>query len=156
MNKLFLIFAVLLLGFSLVSAENLCFSPAKSFEKSPLLNSPFSNLILPKIPFPENKEGSRIIVFQVLPEKIIPPKKVLITENGFEPKTVWAKANQTIVWKNGRKQTPALVYGVREISGMKSGYIFPAGNFSWSFLEPGVYTYVDAVVLGKVGKIVVG
>lgn len=121
----------------------------------PLFDSPFANFIFPKMPAPENKESPRIIVFQVLPEEIIPPKIVLITENGFEPKTVWVKANQTIVWKNGRKQTPALVYGVREISGMKSGYIFPAGNFSWNFLEPGVYTYVDAVVLGRVGRIVV-
>jgi plastocyanin len=38
---------------------------------------------------------------------------------------------------------------------MKSPMIHPGENFTWTFSRPGVYTYVDAVVLGTVGKIIV-
>ena len=81
--------------------------------------------------------------------------KIIITENiiRFEPVTI--NINQEIIWKNEQEKLQALVYGVREISGMKSGFIQPGESFTWQFSEPGEYTYVDSVVIGRMGKIIV-
>lgn len=80
---------------------------------------------------------------------------IFITENGFEPKEVEVKINQRVIWKNKRERLPALILGVREISEMKSVFFQPEEYFYWSFSEPGEYTYVDGVVIGRVGKIIV-
>lgn len=147
MKQLILFWFCFFLLVSLVSAENLCsFQERNNF----WFNSPFDKLVMPKPDFEKPKT-----FFLVEQEEVIVPKKILITEKGFEPKEIKVKANYPVVWKNERKQTGSLVYGVREISGMKSGMISFGENFTWRFSEPGVYTYVDAVVLGRVGRIVV-
>lgn len=81
--------------------------------------------------------------------------QVIITNEGFEPKEIRIKSSQTIIWKNERKYWRTLVRGLREINDMDSGFLEPGDSFSWTFTEPGEYTYVDGVIIGKVGKIVV-
>lgn len=80
---------------------------------------------------------------------------ILITEKGFEPREIQVKVDQMVTWKNKRERLSALVLGVREISDLRSDFIRPEEYFSWSFPEPGEYTYVDGVVIGRVGHIVV-
>lgn len=116
-------------------------------------SSPYDNWRLEKA-F-SDQDDDEIRYFMVDPEEIIVPKKILITEKGFEPIEIKVKTNYPVIWKNQRLATKSLVYGVREIFGMKSGMINPGENFTWQFSEPGIYTYVDAVVLGRVGRIVV-
>ena len=81
--------------------------------------------------------------------------EILITKEGFEPKKIIIKVNQPLIWKNEQDRLSALVLGVREIYGVNSGLLEPGQKFEQGFSKPGVYTYVDGIVLGRVGKIVV-
>lgn len=80
---------------------------------------------------------------------------VIISEGGFHPSEISVKVNQKILWQNNRERLSAMILGVRGILDMKSEMFSPQQTFSWSFSEPGVYTYVDAIMVGTVGKIVV-
>lgn len=81
---------------------------------------------------------------------------VKITDSGFEPKEIEISSGQTIIWKNERNKVGSLVYGVREISDMKSDFIKSGEEFNWTFDKKGEFTYVDAVMIGRVGKVIVG
>ena len=45
--------------------------------------------------------------------------------------------------------------GVREISALNSGNLMPKETFSWKFDASGRYTYVDGIVIGYSGEIIV-
>ena len=81
--------------------------------------------------------------------------KVILTENGLEPNIVNVKLNEKVTWVNQRKSLDALVLGVREISAMKSDYLAPGEEFVWTFEKAGTYTYVDGIIIGTAGKVVV-
>ncbi|MBU0460524.1 MAG: hypothetical protein KKH52_01950 [Nanoarchaeota archaeon] len=81
--------------------------------------------------------------------------EILITEEGFEPKELVVEVDQIIIWKNQREKLPALVLGLREISEMKSSYMEPGEEFGGSISATGEYTYVDGIIIGQVGKIIV-
>ena len=83
------------------------------------------------------------------------PQEIILTENIIRLESITVDVNQKVIWKNEQEKLQALVYGVREISGMKSGFIQPGESFTWQFSEPGEYTYVDSVVIGRMGKIIV-
>jgi len=83
------------------------------------------------------------------------PIEILITKNDILIDSVNVKVNQPVIWKNEQRSLQALIYGMREISGMRSGFIEPGESFTWEFSEPGEYVYVDSVVIGRTGKIVV-
>ena len=88
-------------------------------------------------------------------KKLAEVAEVLITQTGFEPKEITIKVNQKLVWKNEQDKLPALVLGVREIYELRSGLLEPGQEFIQVFSQPGEYTYVDGIVLGRVGKVVV-
>ena len=85
----------------------------------------------------------------------IEPQRISILEKCFAPEKVSVKVNQPVIWKNERKHVKSLIVGVREISGVRSNFLNPDDAFIHQFSEPGEYTYVDSVVIGVVGKIVV-
>ena len=80
--------------------------------------------------------------------------EVRITEEGFVPSEVVVGKGQEIVWRNERK-TKSLVYGMREIDDLRSPYLSEGDVFIWSVSELGSYVYVDAVTIGRTGKIIV-
>jgi plastocyanin len=82
--------------------------------------------------------------------------KINITETGFIPSSVLVDKGQKVIWQNQRSKLPALIMGVREISGVRSGFIQPGETFVWEPSQQGKFTYVDGVVIGLEGKIVVG
>ncbi|MBT5924273.1 hypothetical protein HOH30_00945, partial [Candidatus Woesearchaeota archaeon] len=81
--------------------------------------------------------------------------EVTISQDGFHPKKIVVDKGQEILWRNDRTSLSALVVGVREISSMNSGFLESSDTFTWTFTESGEYTYVDAVVIGTIGTIVV-
>ncbi len=81
--------------------------------------------------------------------------EIVVTEKGFSPNELTIKLGQKVTWKNERDQLKALVLGMREITSMKSSFLQPSEKFSWKFSKPGTYTYVDGVVIGTTGKIIV-
>ncbi|PIN76821.1 hypothetical protein COV17_00905 [Candidatus Woesearchaeota archaeon CG10_big_fil_rev_8_21_14_0_10_36_11] len=81
--------------------------------------------------------------------------EISITQDGFHPKKLIIEKGQTVIWINDRASLEALVIGVREISEMRSSFLEHSNTFTWTFAEPGEYTYVDAVMIGTVGMIVV-
>lgn len=82
-------------------------------------------------------------------------KYIEITDNGFEPIELEVNVNELVSWKNVRERTKSLIYGMREISSMRSPIIAPRESFTYSFSKPGKYTYVDSIVIGRVGRIIV-
>jgi hypothetical protein len=100
--------------------------------------------------FIERKNG----LIKLVTEKRV-PVEVVITEEIIGLKPIEVKVNQPVVWKNEQKRLQSLIYGMREISAMKSDFIEPGESFTWSFSEPGEYVYVDSVVIGRTGKIIV-
>jgi plastocyanin len=106
--------------------------------------SPFDSLVLVET---EATVSNKI----TLPEKVI----VEVGAHGFSPEEVEVSLNQEITWINGREKIPYLLLGLREISSMKSQITGPGDSFTYSFSLPGEYTYVDAIVIGWVGKIIV-
>ena len=110
-------------------------------EKVIAANYDKDNYVKVKPVFRENKNNEKV--------KIIVGEGVLLFD------TVKVKVNQPVVWQNEQEKLKVLIYGVREISDMKSGYLNPGESFSWTFTEPGEYQYVDSVVIGRMGKIIV-
>jgi plastocyanin len=80
---------------------------------------------------------------------------ISITKNGFYPSELKINVNQQVIWKNNNKFIKTKVIGVREVYPMKSDFLNPGDEFSWTFSSPGEFTYVDGVVIGRVGKIIV-
>jgi plastocyanin len=80
---------------------------------------------------------------------------VFILENKFDPSFVEVSVGDTIVWINKRKKLNSFIIGMRELSGMKSKFLFPNDKFEWTFNKPGKYVYVDGIIIGLEGKIVV-
>jgi len=98
------------------------------------------------------------LIQQELPTKVIDDRNVafiVIEDKGFNPPRIEVKVNQLVSWRNARERTKSLVYGLREISSMRSPMLNPGGSFTYSFSRPGRYTYVDSVVIGKVGEVIV-
>jgi hypothetical protein len=89
------------------------------------------------------------------PNLTLPPREIVITEEGFEPEEVHIRLGQEIIWRNHRDTLPAYIIGMREITPMRSVIFPPTEKFHWSFSEPGKYVYVDGIVIGLQGKIYV-
>jgi plastocyanin len=127
-------------------------------EQQLLFSSPFDSLdvsvVSEKVVVPVTKKII-VPVTKVKKVEITLPPIIKITDSGFEPKEVKIQKGQTVVWKNERKRVNSLVYGLREISDMQSDYISSGDDFSWTFEEKGEFTYVDAVVIGRIGKVIV-
>jgi len=80
--------------------------------------------------------------------------QIEVLEEGFSPKVVEISAGQTVIWMNKRK-TKTFIVGMRELDDMRSKFLEFGEVFSWRFDEPGTYTYVDSIVIGKTGKVIV-
>ncbi len=80
---------------------------------------------------------------------------VIIQKDSFSPSELMIQKGQTVQWTNQREKLTAIVLGLREVQAMKSGSLKPGESFQWTFEESGEFTYVDGVVIGLVGKVVV-
>jgi len=111
---------------------------------------PFYSTLTPPI----EKEPQMIAIIK---EKVIVPtkKEVIIREKQLDLEEITIKRGEEVTWKNAQQRLPVLLRGMREINAMKSSYIQPGESFSWTFSEPGTYTYVDGVMIGRIGKIIV-
>ena len=78
---------------------------------------------------------------------------IQITEEGFYPSKLEVKVNQTVTWHNRRDKLPTLLFGMREITNLRSGQFKPGQSFSWIFSKKGEFVYVDAIIIGFSGKI---
>ena len=172
MKKIILFVVILLLSISFVQAEFISDSFFHKFnddqlniklEQQLLFSTPFDSLKFLVNPIVDEKP----LVDKVVEKVIVPIPQaeivntnfsvpIKIIESGFEPKEIKIQKGQTIVWKNERKKVSSLVYGLREIIEMKSEFIHPGEEFSWTFNNRGEFTYVDAVMIGRVGKVIVG
>tara|TARA_Y100000310_G_C20313201_1_gene637209 strand:- start:137 stop:610 length:474 start_codon:yes stop_codon:yes gene_type:complete len=155
MKKLILLIILLLAGMVVIAGNGiynfyagnnpytfLGFSPFKPFE---IQVSADGSL-------PEDK----LITKEVIkPKKEKEPAVVLITEKGFQPQIVNVTVGQRIVWKNKQKTFNSMVAGVREADQMRSKTLGPNDHFIWNFSKPGTYDYVDVVIKGKTGKVIV-
>ncbi|NQV91365.1 hypothetical protein HQ489_02730 [Candidatus Woesearchaeota archaeon] len=94
---------------------------------------------------------------EILPliEKPQTTKTILITHEGFKPQTLNIHQGETVQWINKRPQTKSLVYGVRSLSNMRSPMLEQDQTFTWDFNSKGTFVYVDSVVIGRIGKIIV-
>ena len=124
----------------------------------------FRDLVLDIDDSSNKKERVQEEILEEIPKNIeeivieteeISPVEILITEKGFEPAKVVVKAGQSVVWHNERPRLRALVIGVYKSAGIDSGFLKPGRSFMMDFREVGEYKYVDGVVIGLVGKVVV-
>jgi len=137
-----------MLSVSLVSGELFFFYDADAYTVKKIFNpylheAVFSPLYGLQLDAAGNEENAQ--------KEIV---EIIITEKGFKPEKVEVKVNQTVVWKNEREKLPVLIMGMREISGMKQ-HIKLSDSFNYSFSKPGKYFYVDGIILGYKGEIVV-
>jgi plastocyanin len=82
-------------------------------------------------------------------------KKVIISDQGINPQRVVVQVDESVVFKNEREKWSARLVGMREISEMNSDFLEPNSEYTFSFSEPGEYVYVDTIIIGITGKIVV-
>ncbi|MBT4539835.1 hypothetical protein HOI26_05390 [Candidatus Woesearchaeota archaeon] len=80
---------------------------------------------------------------------------VSITPEGFFPREIIVNPGDSVVWRNDRRYWESSVIGVRDLHMMQSEILSPGETFLWTFNEPGEYTYVDVIVLGYTGRIIV-
>ncbi len=172
--KIGIIFIVLLISISSVSASDVFFSPEMVYQDKfnlqqlslpgVFFSSPFLELKQPLVVKESvlakeqlKKVNDNLVKLDFIRLDLIEPgaKEIIISEDIFRFETVTINVGQEIVWKNGQERLPALINGVREISAMKSGHLQFGESFSWKFNKVGEYTYVDSVVIGRIGKIVV-
>ncbi len=78
---------------------------------------------------------------------------VLVKETGFDPKDIEVEVGQTVTWINKRDKMKAFIIGTMEISNMKSDMFEPTESFSWTFFEPGYYTYLDGIYVTQSGTV---
>lgn len=150
MKKLLLIFGILL-SFTFVGA---------SVEFFPYYDD---NIFTAKniftLPSQEKDESYSTVLFDSFEtEKIDEVKdtvEVQILKRDFDPKEITIKVGQSVTWENKRSKSQALLFGMREIYEMKSGFMEPGESFTWKFNKAGKYEYVDAIVIGMSGKIIV-
>ena len=88
-------------------------------------------------------------------KKVEGSKVILINEDGFFPSNLIISPGEEVVWINNRDFLSALLIGVRELSTMRSHLLNSGEQFKWEFSKPGKYVYVDGVVIGLTGKVIV-
>ena len=152
MKKLILFLIVLLCVLGIVAGSSLWGYYA---EKNPFI---LFNFLGPKIQVANDNsipEDKLIIEKVVEPPAKPAPAKILITEDGFQPKTLYIKEGQEVVWKNKQELFNSMIMGMRELSEMKSDLLETNDYFVYRFSKKGNYSYVDTVVFGKTGQVIV-
>jgi len=81
--------------------------------------------------------------------------EVLITDDGFIPKEVVINVGEEVLWRNKRTYTKTMITGMRELINMHSTILGPDEVFRWKFEQSGEFVYIDAVMIGRTGKVVV-
>ncbi len=103
-------------------------------------------------------------LFFSTPYDIVMPTPVLkssivhtieVQDGQIDLKTVEVGVNETVVWVNAQEKLPLFLIGVREIIGMRSPFLQPGEVFRKTFTEKGEFTYVDGIMIGRTGKIIV-
>ena len=80
---------------------------------------------------------------------------VEISKLGFSPEKLTVNVGDEVTWINKREKLDAFVIGLREINGMKSPFLQPGDEFSWTFDNIGKFTYSDGIVIGVTGMVIV-
>ena len=78
---------------------------------------------------------------------------IRLTDKGFFPEEIEVKRNQVVVWRNERSHFEGNIMGLREVRDLQSGFFSPQESFSYAFTQTGEFTFVDAVFVGKVGRV---
>ncbi len=78
---------------------------------------------------------------------------ISIDEMKFSPELLEVVVGDTVTWVNNREKLSAYVIGLREIGMMKSPFLNPNDEYSWTFDKEGSFTYSDGIVIGVVGKV---
>mgnify|MGYP006865137768 CR=1 FL=1 len=151
-----LLFSVAVSGFSNPFVQ----FQIENLDQQLLFYSPYENFVslVKEVVVKLNPESAINIeaeIIKPLDKSGLEPVEVVITQNGFEPQEVFVGVNQVLVWKNERPKLTALVLGVREISMVNSGVLESGMEFTQKFSEPGEYTYVDGIMIGRFGKVIV-
>lgn len=139
-----------LLSFSLVSGELFLFYDENVYTVKKIFDPYLHEAVFsPSYNLQPDAVGSKGITKTETEKDIV---EITITEKGFLPGKIKVKRNQTVIWRNEREKLPALILGVREISGIKKS-LQHGESFSYSFSKPGKYFYVDGIVIGYKGEV---
>ncbi|MBT3836391.1 hypothetical protein HOD05_02455 [Candidatus Woesearchaeota archaeon] len=92
---------------------------------------------------------------QIIKETPLTIKTISITKEGFTPQTLYIHQGEKVQWINKRTSPGSLVHGVRSLSEMRSPMLEQDQIFTWNFDTKGTFVYVDSVVIGRIGKIIV-
>jgi plastocyanin len=178
LKKIIVLFVVLLLTSQIVSASSLFFAP---FNPQVYSNTQVFSITpqVPKIQFipqfnvnsfgfielpkpvqrqnvPSKPSPKEIVISQpIVKEMSITTKTILISEEGFKPQTLQVHQGETVQWINKRPLTKSILNGVRALSKMRSPMLEENEIFTWEFNTKGTFVYVDSVVIGRIGKIIV-
>ncbi len=105
--------------------------------------------------FVKVNKGEVSEVIETVTEKNLVP--IIIGLKGFKflPPKVKVQVNQAVIWRNERDNLDAYIVGLRGISDLRSDVLSPGDEFNWTFNEPGEYQYVDMIIIGSLGNIIV-
>ena len=155
MKKLILIVVLLLAGMVVIAGNGMWNfydgnTPYSFFGLTPF--NGFDIQVSADGSLPEDKLIAKEVV---QPNNEKEPAVILITEKGFQPQILTVTVGQKIIWKNKQKTFNSMVTGVREADQMKSKTLELNDFFTWNFSKAGTYDYVDVVIKGRTGKIIV-
>ncbi len=88
-------------------------------------------------------------------KETLSPLTISLIDNKVALDEVKVKVNQPIIWKNDQKNTKSQIYGVREAIDIRSPLLNSGDSFKWVFNKSGRYSYVDVIVLGRSGVVIV-
>nr|MBT4247245.1 hypothetical protein [Candidatus Woesearchaeota archaeon] len=178
LKKIIVLLIILIITSQIVAASSLFFAP---FNPQIYSNTQVFSITpqVPKIQFipqfnvnsfgfielPKPVERQNIKSKPIPKEIIAPPpivketplttKTILILEEGFTPQTLQVHQGETVQWVNKRLHTKSILNGVRALSKMRSPMLEENEIFTWEFNTKGTFVYVDSVVIGRIGKIIV-
>jgi plastocyanin len=95
---------------------------------------------------------AELAVVPVYSSKVV---EILIEDGSLNLGETEVLIGQTVRWINKREKLPVSIFGMREISDLKSGSLKSGSIFEWEFSETGEYEYVDGIIIGVVGKIII-
>ena len=79
------------------------------------------------------------------------PNEIWIGSQEFIPGTIEVSVGTTITWKN----VDAELHTVTSIDGLFNGSVPSGGTFSWTFTEPGIFSYYCQPHSGMAGTVIV-
>lgn len=72
-------------------------------------------------------------------------QEMVFTDKGVQPRNITITVGDTVIWKNNRTKTDAILRGTTWCSSIRSPTIQKDETFSWTFTEAGKCTLIDAI-----------